>query len=95
MQLNERAIESLLFKHLANTGYIIAKAFGTEHGLCANQFAPPMLGNFAFSISLAFGGATLVALKQTKWEITKRKMELLKNPLQDKIKIIDIIEQKY
>lgn len=61
--LNERAIESLLFKHLANTGYTLAKAFGIEHRLCANQFAPPILGNCAFSISLTFGGATLVALK--------------------------------
>ena len=43
--LNERAIESLLLEHLA-------KVFGIKHGLCANQFAPPMLGNFAFSISL-------------------------------------------
>ena len=82
--LNERAIEALLLEHLANAGYAIAKVFGIKHGLCANQFAPPMLGNCVFSIPLAFGGATLVALKQDG--NNERKRELLKNPLQDKYK---------
>ena len=72
--LNEKAIESLLLEHLANAGYALAKTFGIKHGLCANQFAPPMLGNGVFSISLAFGGATLVALKQNG--NNERKMEV-------------------
>lgn len=46
-----------------------------------------------FLYSLAFGGATLVALKRDG--NNERKRELLKNPLQDKIKIIDIIEQRH
>ena len=62
--LIERATEFLLLKLLENVGYTLAKTFGIEHRLCANQFAPPMLWNCVFSISLAFGGATLVALKQ-------------------------------
>ena len=82
--LNERAIESLLLEHLANARYALAKAFRMEHGLCANQFAPPMLGNFVFSISPTFGGATLVALKRD--DNNKMKMELLRTSLQDKIK---------
>ena len=47
------------------TRYTLAKVFGIKHELCANQFAPPMLRNCVFSIPLTFGGATLVALKQT------------------------------
>ena len=74
MQNSLKKHRALLLKHLANMGYTFAKVFGTEHELCANQFAPPMLGNFAFSISLAFGGATLVALKQNG--NNERKMEV-------------------
>ena len=46
-----------------------------------------------FYNSPTFGGATLVALKRDG--NNERKRELLKNPLQDKIKIIDIIEQRH
>lgn len=65
--LNERAIESLLLKHLANAGYALAKAFGIEHELCANQFAPPMLGNFAFFIFPSFWRCDF-SRTQTKWQ---------------------------
>lgn len=82
--LDEKAVESLLLEHLANVGYILAKAFGIKHGLCTNRFTPPMLGNCVFSIPLAFGGATLVALKQNG--NNERKRELLRTSLQDKIK---------
>ncbi|AWI34098.1 hypothetical protein [Helicobacter apodemus] len=45
---NESTIESLLLEHLENAGYIFVKAFGTKHRLCANQFAPPILGILHF-----------------------------------------------
>lgn len=53
------------------TRYTLAKAFGIKHGLCANQFAPPMLGNFAFSIFSSFWRCDFSRTQINKIIVTK------------------------
>lgn len=72
--LNKSTIESLLLEHLANAGYTLAKVFGIKNGLCANNSHLRCWEILLFLYSLAFGGATLVALKQN--DNNERKMEV-------------------
>ena len=65
--INKSTIESLLIEHLANAGYALAKVFGIEHELCANKFAPPMLGNCASSIFPSFWRCDF-SRTQAKWQ---------------------------